>query len=333
MKRAAYLLLGSLLLFACGSEDEPEAPKWKTVFQDLPGALISVSGTSERDIWAVGGDPGDGSGAFVLHFDGTKWQRRSPGLPVNLWWVHATPEGPVFIGGSAGTILKYEGGSFQKMSTPSSATVFGIWGTSPTDLWAVGGQPSGTGAAFVWRYDGTDWIDAPGLPSVPISSYFKVWGRSATDVRIVGMDGVILHWDGSDFSQPKSPTTQRLLTLHADEGGPWVAVGGLARAVIIEDSGDGWKDVTPPESDRAMIGVRMRGTQGYAVGNTGTILARGTSGWSEEKHGIDVFSDFHSVFVDPKGGVWAAGGDIVALPLINGVMLHKGPEIPTGTYE
>ena len=333
MLRFAALALLCGLLAACGGDEEPDAPKWQLVFQDLPGALISVSGTSERDVWAVGGDPGDGSGAFALHFDGSAWKQISPGQPVDLWWVHAIPGGPVFIGGSAGTILKYEGGKFQQMSTPSNATVFGIWGTSATDLWAVGGQPAAAGAVFVWRYDGTNWVDAPGLPSIPIASYFKVWGRSATDVRIVGMDGVILHWDGTTFTQPKSPTTQRLLTLHTDGDGPWVAVGGLARAVILEDAGDGWKDVTPPESDRAMIGVRMQGQTGYAVGNTGTVLARGKAGWVEERHGIDVFSDFHSVFIDPKGGVWAAGGDIVALPLINGILLHKGAKVPSGSYE
>ncbi|MEZ4226548.1 MAG: hypothetical protein R3B13_36715 [Polyangiaceae bacterium] len=328
-------LLIALGCTACGGEDGPEPPKdgWQLVFEDLPGALISVSGTSSTDIWAVGGNPGDGSGAFVLHFDGTSWKRVSPGVDVDLWWVHAFAGGPAFFGGANGTILKYEDGSFQPMTTPSQATVFGIWGTAPDKLWAVGGTPTGSGNQFIWRYDGTQWTDAPGQPSVAISSYFKVWGKSDSDVRVVGMDGVILHWDGAVFTQASSPVTQRLLTLHVDGDGPWTAVGGNARPVILEDDGSGWKDVTPSELDRAMIGVRMQGSEGWAVGNVGTVLHRGEGGWSEEQHGIDVFGDFHSVFVDDAGGVWAAGGDIAALPLVNGILLHKGKHVPSGKYQ
>ena len=87
-------LLGSSLALFCltvacsGEPSTPDKPGWRGVFEDLPGALISVSGTSEKDVWAVGGDPGDGSGAFVLHFDGAGWRRLSTGQNVDLWWAH-----------------------------------------------------------------------------------------------------------------------------------------------------------------------------------------------------------------------------------------------------
>lgn len=320
--------------FGCSStESEPEGRGWRTVFEDLPGAIISISGTSQSDVWAVGGDPGDGSGAFVLHFDGERWQRMNTGTTGDLWWVHAFAGGPVFLGGAGGTILRYDGGAFQKLTTPSAATVFGIWGTAPNDLWAVGGLPNAPGSAFVWRFDGTTWADAPGLPSVPIASYFKVWGRAADDVRIVAMDGVILHWNGTTFSQPTSPTTRRLLTLHAEPGGRWAAVGGLSSAVVIEDDGAGWADVTPSEPVKAMLGVRLSGEVGYAAGNGGTVLTRREGAWQTEDVGRTVFQDFHSVWIDPKGGVWVAGGDILAQPLVNGIVMHKGAKVPGGSYE
>src|SRR5258706_14912027 len=113
MRRLGSALALSCLTIACSGEPSAsDEPGWREVFRDLPGALISVSGTSEKDVWTVGGDPGDGSGAFVLHFDGTGWRRLSTGQNADLWWAHPFLDVPVFIGGSKGTILRYQNDTF-----------------------------------------------------------------------------------------------------------------------------------------------------------------------------------------------------------------------------
>jgi len=337
MWRQSLVVLSVSSLVACGGGDDgaaPDDPKgFVRVFQDLPGALIGVSGTSERDVWAVGGNPGDGSGAFVLHFDGTRWERRSTGENVDLWWVHAFADGPAFFGGSAGTILRYENGSFEKLSTPSSATVFGIWGTSPSELFAVGGDPAKPGSAFVWRGDGTSFSPASGFPDVPIASWFKVWGRAANDVRFVGMDGAIVHYDGQAFTAISSPTNRRLLTLFAEPGGRYTAVGGVSQAVVLESDSETWTDVSPSSPSHAMIGIRTQGDVGWAAGTGASVMQRVDGAWVDSKLPFEVFADFHSVWIDPKGGVWIAGGDILGFPLVNGVLLHAGAAIPTGKYD
>jgi len=335
MSRGRTLLLSLMLaLGGCGDGGQPaESRRWREVFQSLPGALISVSGTSEHDVWTVGGDPGDGSGAFVLHFDGTEWRRLSTGQNVDLWWVHAFPNGPVFLGGTAGTILRYEAGNFTEMATPSDATVFGIWGTTPDDLWAVGGKPTEPGSAFVWRWDGASWAAPSGLPAIPINSWFKVWGRANDDVRIVGMDGAMLEFDGQSFSVPAAITNRRLLTVYAEPAGRWTAVGGSASAVVLEDDGGGWKDVSPDPSTPAMVGVRSFGERAWAAGSGGHVLTRVDGAWRPEPLGFDIVNDFHSVWIDPTGDVWIVGGDILAVPLVNGVLVHQGSHPPPSSYE
>ena len=82
------LLAGAV--FACGDEPGPPgtggggaggmAPTWTLVHDKLPGALLSVWGTSESDVWTVGGDARDGTGPLVLHYDGTAWSRVETGL-------------------------------------------------------------------------------------------------------------------------------------------------------------------------------------------------------------------------------------------------------------
>lgn len=336
MRFLPFVLAALLLLPGCGNDDgdDPghDQDKFIQIFDSLPGALIGISGTSANDVWAVGGNPGDGSGPLVLHFDG-KWEHKLTGQDADLWWVHAFVGGPVFFGGSGGTILRLSGDTFEKLPTPGTAIVFGIWGSAPEDLWAVGGDPGQPGNAFVWRFDGTTWSSAQGFPTIPISSWFKVWGRAADDVRFVGMDGAIVHYDGKGFQQIASPTDHRLLTLFAEPGGRYTAVGGVSQAVILEDTSGSWQDLSPAPPNHAMVGIRTRGEEGYAAGTAGSVMIRKQGAWVDHPLDFDVFADFHSVWIDPNGGVWIAGGNILGYPLVNGVLIHKGPKIPGGGYD
>lgn len=321
--RHLLLALCCAACFGCGSEEtEPSPePRWQKVASQLPRALINVTGTANDDVWAVG------SAGLILHFDGATWSSHDAGS-ADLWWAHAFPGGPTFLGGAGGTIYRVESDlSFTEMSTPGTGTVFGIWGATPDDLWAVGGDPQTPGSAFVWRSSGGTWQVASGVPDIPINSFFKVWGRDASDIRIVGMDGVILHYDGTSFAEETSPTNRKLLTIHVDGTGPWAAVGGSSQAVIVEHDGT-WKDVSPTEETHPLLGVRLAANDGWAVGSAGTVLHRTSAGWVDEPLGFELSSDLHTAWIAPDGGVWLAGGDLLAVPMTNGVLLHAGKSVP-----
>ena len=310
------------LLLGCSSESEPgpDHGSWQIVHQELDEALISVWGTSASDVYAVGSDAGQGP--IVLHFDGAEWERLTTGAAGDLWWVHGFEGGPVFLGGAGGQILRYENGSFAAETTPGTLTVFGIWGSSPSDVWAVGG--GGVDGAFAWRYDGAGWTDVP-LPAGVREdvSLFKVWGRAADDVWLVGTEGAALHWDGTAFEKADAKTTRTLFTVHADAE-RFTAVGGFGAGVIVENDGSGWIDVTPADGFRQMIGVSTTSAGAFAAGDFGSVLERRDGAWAEVEHGLEVFDSFHAVWVDPEGGVWAVGGQVQSLPLKDGVMIHRG---------
>src|SRR4051812_37201478 len=133
---AALCAIGS----SCGGDDDAADAaddSWSLVFENLEGALISVDGTSSKDVWAVGADTRDGKGALVLHYDGTHWQRHNVEAEADLWWVHVFSQRSVYFGGAKGTIIHYDGKSFERMDTPREDTVYGIWGASQDDVWAV----------------------------------------------------------------------------------------------------------------------------------------------------------------------------------------------------
>ncbi|MBM3945380.1 MAG: hypothetical protein FJ317_07845 [SAR202 cluster bacterium] len=317
------LVLLAALAAACGG-NSPESEEWEAVFLELPGALTSVWGTSPTDVWAVGADAGPEFGATVLHYDGSQWQRLQTGFSGDLWWVFGFSGGPVFMGGSQGAILKYENGGFEKMDTPGAPTVYGIWGVAPDNVWAVGGNVSA--GAFAWHYDGVVWAEVPGFPQnvFESDSLFKLYGRNATDMWMIGTNGVALHYDGSTFTQAPAGTARNLFTVHADAG-LYAAVGGFGSGVIVENDGGGWKDVTPDGAPQ-VIGIYLTGTgQGYAVGVEGSVLRRDGNRWKIVDTGLTIDGAFHSVWVDPSGGVWAVGGQVLAPPLIDGVMVYKRP--------
>ncbi|MCB9593256.1 MAG: hypothetical protein H6719_11040 [Sandaracinaceae bacterium] len=310
------LALALPLLIACSP------PAWEVVQEDLPGALLSVWGTSSTDIWAVGGDVG--SGPQVMRYDGTEWRSVDTGHTGSLWWVFGFAGGPVYMGGEGGAILRYQDGVFTPMTTPGTETVFGIWGASPDDLWAVGGASDAAGG-FAWRLEGDAWVEEPTLPAeVPtMAAIWKVSGRATDDVWLVGSNGVSLHWDGSSLTPGATGVGSSLFTVSANAQ-RFAAVGGLTNGILVEDDGDGWHNVTPDNTLPSLSGIVLgEGDEGFAVGNFGTILERDGGGWHELATELAVAQNLHAVWLDPDGGVWAVGGRTFSLPLNEGVMVHR----------
>lgn len=326
MKRLPVVLILALASSAC--PPPPEQPKWAVVGKKLPGALLSVWGTSDHDVWTVGSDPGDGQGPLVLHFDGTAWTRLPTGVTGNLWWVFGFATGPLYLGGEGGLILRYEAGTFTKLTTPGTAVVSGIWGASPDDLWAVGAESGGAKGAFAWRLRGGDtWEQAPGFPSAltDTDALWKVWGRGANDVWLVGSAGKLLHWDGAAFTQSSAGTGEALFTVHANST-HFAAVGGFGTGKLLMNDGSGWTNASPPGAS-SLIGVWLTEQGGFAVGQYGTVFSRTDTTWTEVGTGFSLSESLHSVWVDPSGGVWAAGGNVLTIPLRDGVLVHRGPAV------
>lgn len=132
----------------------------------------------------------------------------------------------------------------------------------------------------------------------------------------------MLHYDGQRFEQIDSGTTRSLFTVHA-LGERAAAVGGFGTGILLESDGGAWRDVTP-EGAVQMIGVCLTADGGgYAVGLDGTVMRRDDDGWALERTALPVVDALHAVWVDPEGGVWAVGGQVLSFPLVEGVMIHR----------
>lgn len=316
-----------------GNGDDTNGKRWSLVLSGQPAGLLSASGTSAADVYAVGADPGDGSGPLILHYDGQRWTRLVSGAASDLWWVSDRQVGDsFFMVGENGLVLRYRPSTdaFEEQQTPGDATLFGIWGVRPDNVWAAGGDvndPDTSGV--IWHYDGTAWtaadvtaIDAAGIPVL-----FKVWGRSEDEIYAVGARGVILRYDGTSWTQLDSPTTRTLFTVH---GNPAlvVATGGAQSGVIVESTGGAFADVTPAGALQMNGAFAPPAGDAVAVGREGAVALRRSGAWVNEDTGLglDVTLDYHAAWIDQEGGIWAVGGSIVGEPRTDGVLSYFGGE-------
>jgi hypothetical protein len=324
----AVTLFGALCA-SCGTDASQSATvgkgDWSLILHDLPAALMSVSGKSPSEVWTVGALLDDQ--ALVLHYDGKSWTRVRVDAESDLWWVDVFDDGTIFMGGDRGTIVRGDGSTFSKLATPdASATIYGVWGSSPDDMWAVG--TDGTNGV-VWRSSG-DRFDATDVDPALVAqtTLFKVWGRSADDVWMVGDQGRILHYDGSRISAMSSPSDVPLTTVNGTDSAVY-AVGGLGGSVILGLDSDEWRDLTPPGAP-SVNGVFARDDVVYVVGRFGEVLKRtGTGPFARVETGLDLARDYHAVWIDQDGGVWAVGGHVNDAPLVQGLLSYSGATPPT----
>jgi hypothetical protein len=315
---------------ACGDDAPPaEDPIWQTVLENLPGALLGVFGSGPDDVYMVGAD-GDGAGSLVYHFDGTQITKLDPGTQGDLWWVRAVAPDDVRLVGEAGLVLRYQPSTntFDRLVAPTTPdTLFGTWGASSTDVWYVGGQPTGP-RSLVWRDTGAGAAAVMDLPvSTSSATVFKVHGFADGTVWFVGQRGGTWRFDGSTWTDLPSGTTEGLLTVHGARSDRVFAVGGNLRGVILGYDGAGWVDETPAGAAGVNGVFATSDDEAYAAGFNGSIWKRSNGSWAPFTPESSTLEDLHSVWVDSAGVIWAVGGLLSADPPTRGVLVRYGPPL------
>jgi hypothetical protein len=320
-------VVGLALVTACANDPKTSQAQWSLVASELPSALLAVGGTAADDVWAVGADKGQGP--LVLHFDGAAWTEVPTGHRGSLWWVHAFSRTEAVFGGANANLLLWRDGVITRLPTPGLGrhTVFGVWGESASDFYAVGSAGSRNG--FIWHYDGAQFTELALPDDIPtvggdLPGLFKIWGDEQGHVWAVGARGLVLKsTNGADFERVPTDTDATLFTV-AGHGGRCVVVGGGAEAVIFEETGAGFTRDDP--ADLALLqGVSFNASGvGFASGEAGALLERTEQGWEVADTGLTITAQsLHAVWVDPDGGVWSVGGNVLS-SLDAGVIVHRG---------
>jgi hypothetical protein len=151
----------------------------------LNAGIGQLSGTSPINVWAIGThtlcDDCNRHVNFVAHYDGTSWTQVYSTTDASFYglWVGAAND--VWVVGEGfdgeGYMLHFDGATWKETSrrTPEGVglpPVYDVWGSSGSDIYAVGGEG-------VLHFDGSSWKPIDNRPA------FHVWGTSATDIFVL----------------------------------------------------------------------------------------------------------------------------------------------------
>ncbi len=238
----------------------------------LPGGLSSVtlfglSGTSATSAYAVG------ASGTIIRLTNTTWATEAinPTTSSSLYGVWAGAGGVGFAAGTNSTLLYSTGTPPWTPKNGASHNVNGIWGSSVTDVYAVGQGNLVNSTGVILHYNGTGDFTAQTVPAAA-HALFAVGGSGPTDVYVVGLGGVILHSTGNGtWTEQTSGTTENLNAV-GGIAGEMYAVGDAGVVLISSDSGATW--TAQNQGTTSWRGVWASAGGAYIVGDNGDIYFR-----------------------------------------------------------
>jgi hypothetical protein len=182
--------------------------RWTKMDSPSAGDLRAVWMLSESEGWAVG--------AYnTLRLQNGAWTQSFGTASRNLYGVWGFAANDVWAVGSSGTVLRFDGFTWNVVPTGTNLGLRAVWGASPDDLWVVGE------GGIVLHWDGVAFAKV-GLDTT--RTLTAIWGRSASSLVVVGARGTAFSWDGARFSKIALGAAARDVDLLA-VGGPASAEG------------------------------------------------------------------------------------------------------------
>lgn len=178
---------------------EQGTPEWGAIWAGERGVFVAAQGR------------------VLSLVDGT-FRGYSAGTWRDLRGIWGTA-GELFLAGQGGTVMRHDGRVFARQTTLTDVSLSGIWGSSPSDVWAWGERGE------VHHFDGTRWRPA----REGLVGQTKAIGGTAGEVYAVGTFG-LAKWAGSGW--------QTLISGQSiDSAYGLIGVCATQRHIVIADGG------------------------------------------------------------------------------------------------
>lgn len=268
---------------------EPSGKRW--IGGDVGVLLSSTGGPWQQDrlpgsglitgIWsAAGGDLLVVAGSELFRRGDVTWQSVAlPGPAAILLDVWGLDAEHVWISGTGGTILRREAGTWIRGSVPVSWEVWGLGGTAPDDLVAVGQN----GLVLESTDGGETWLQRA---SPTGATLFAVAANAGGRLVAVGTGGTILVRDGDTWEVAPSPTGQALFDVRADGANGFIIVGN--GGVVLTGDGLTWQQVEVRGARENLRAITGSPGSRVVAGWNGTILAE-PGGWTTAETGTRIY--------------------------------------------
>lgn len=239
-----------------------DGARWTQVTGTPTGTFYSVTALGANEVWLAG--------ASTYRFDGTTWIVTTQGLTNILFEEVAVSRGSERIGvGIHGTIARWDGSKWTRLSSGSGENLFAAWVGPAGEVWIAGAYKSlarfsnnrlewmtppdtfgtcfalwGSGSRDVWavseygKITRFDGTDWKDVPSGTSDHLRAVAGSGPSDIWVAGDHGTLLHYDGTRFSTVDSSLTGGLLSLWVS--GPGDAWLGSEEGGLARWNGSKW---------------------------------------------------------------------------------------------
>lgn len=220
------------------------------------------------DVFIDGSGSGyaSGAGGTVLKLSGSTWSAMNTGSTeaLNSVWAGG---GTVVAVGTGGEVLRWANGVWTTQSVPTAESLYGVSGTSATNVVAVGA------IGTVLRFNGTSWSR---VNSSTDSDLYSVDGSAANGGRMyIGSDNGLMQLDGTTLTATSTPYKPRIFSVAVDASGT-ALVGGQRGAVFRGTSGSFSTLSLSPD----LLDVwSTSATNAWAVGEFGFIYRNSGAGW------------------------------------------------------
>ena len=231
-------------------------------------------------------------------------------IPMDtLRGVWGTSASDVWAVGYHGALKHFNGTSWTSFTSGTTEPLVGVWGTSPSNVWIVGGL-NGT----ILHYDGASWSSV--FEHGERGVLFGVWGGSASDVWVVGNVDSVFHYNGTTWSNVAT-ITPIIFGMWGNTASDIWAVGyspapPAPYGTIFHYDGATWSGVYPGTT-QGLSGVwGTSASDVWATGAGGVIVHYNGTSWS-------------SVTSPPSQGlvsVWAASASDAWAVGYGGAIVH-----------
>lgn len=184
---------------------------WVSDATGVDATLISVHGTSARDVWAAG------ERGTILHFDGAAWTRMPAPTSADILSVCSIHEDLAYaLPDAPGLVLEYSGGAWRRVEDARLYGLRAIWGARADAMIGVGAD-----GRIVRLRDGR--LDEE-MPSGVAGDLVSVHGNASGVIVAVG-GGTIVRWNGSAWERIGASGGDGFSDVRVDDDGDAIVVG------------------------------------------------------------------------------------------------------------
>ncbi len=247
-----------------------------SVFRGATGAFTTVNIAPDLlDVWSSSESNAWAVGefGFIYRWNGSTWTRQTTPTTATINSVWAASATDAFAGGDNGVMLRYNGSTWTSMSLPVSTSVYSIWGSSGNNVFAV------TAAGQVLRFNGTSWSISTSVNE----ALWSVYGVSANEVYATGEQGRAMRFNGTGWTTLPSASSgilagvwsagsNNIMTVGADASG--------ASGIALRYDGASWA-AQPTGTSRVLTSAwGPTANDVYATGELGTMLRYNGTSWT-----------------------------------------------------